>query len=322
MKKEDIRKILMLRINRLLPNRFDELISRWLLADTTAQQQAEYEVWRNMNVPADKSTRRSLRLVYDLAGVRRNSILRNLWKVAAVAVILILPFVGYSIYSYHQERVEWLSVSSANGQHCKVALPDGTTVILNAGSTLSYPKEFSQNARPVKLTGEAVFTVHHDESKPFSVYAGGLVMHDLGTRFDVKSYPEEQSFVTLAEGSLAVSVYRNRGKADAIILAPGQQTYYDRAKGAFMVKQVDADQVLAWTNGTLSFSEEPLREVLSTLGRHYDVTFKTDDGVKLNTAITLDIDSTENLQRTLDIMSAITGLKYSIKGKTVTVSNN
>lgn len=321
MKKDDIRNILMLRVYRLLPHRFDELVSRWLLADTPAQQQAEHDVWNHMDVPADDSTRRSLQRVYSLAGIQRNSRLQSLWKVAAIVAILVLPFIGYGIYYYSQRPVEWVSVSTANGQNCTVTLPDSTIVILNASSTLSYPKNFAQSARPVKLSGEAMFSVHHDETKPFSVYAGGLVMRDLGTRFDVKSYPNGQTFATLAEGSLAVSVNRNSGKADAIILTPGQQTYYDSKKGAFMVKQVDAENVLAWVNGRLSFSEEPLREVLSTLGRRYDVTFKIGDGVKLNTPITLDIDSTENLQRTLEIMSLMTGIKYSITGKTVSVSD-
>ncbi|MDD6436686.1 MAG: FecR domain-containing protein [Prevotella sp.] len=321
MKKDDVRNILLLRIYRLLPTRFDGLVSRWLLADTPAQQQAEHEVWSNMDIPADKTTRRSLQRVYSLAGIRRNSRLRSLWKIAAVVAILVLPFIGYGIYYYHQKPVEWISVSTANGQHCTVALPDGTTVILNAGSTLSYPKNFSHSARPVKLAGEAVFSVRHDEDKPFSVYAGGLVIRDLGTRFDVKSYPDGQTLTTLAEGSLSVSVKRSKGKSDAVILTPDQQTYYDRTRRAFIVKQVDAEHVLEWVNGTLSFSEEPLREVLSTLGRHYDVSFKISRKVNLNIPITLDIDSAENLQRTLEIMSLMTGMKYSITGKTVIVSH-
>ena len=45
-----------------------------------------------------------------------------------------------------------------------VILPDGSTVKINANSSLQYPEKFTGNNRIVKLSGEAFFDVIHDAS--------------------------------------------------------------------------------------------------------------------------------------------------------------
>jgi transmembrane sensor len=71
----------------------------------------------------------------------------------------------------------------------KNTLPDGTTVVLNKKSKLSYPVEFTGSTREVFLTGEAFFDVAHNPSKPFKVHTGVFVTKVLGTAFSIKAYP-------------------------------------------------------------------------------------------------------------------------------------
>lgn len=68
-------------------------------------------------------------------------------------------------------------------------LPDGSTVLLNEGSELSYSTSFGKQAREVTLTGEGYFDVQHNLSKPFKVLTGNVTTTVLGTAFNIKAYP-------------------------------------------------------------------------------------------------------------------------------------
>lgn len=67
-------------------------------------------------------------------------------------------------------------------------LPDGTTIIQNKNSTISYPENFGGNTRMVNLKGEAFFNVKHNELKPFIIKVNDVQITVLGTSFNVKSY--------------------------------------------------------------------------------------------------------------------------------------
>ena len=60
-----------------------------------------------------------------------------------------------------------VNIYSSYGQKTKtVSLNDGTKVHLNAGTTLSYSKNFNSTSREVTLNGEAYFEVEKGSS-PF-----------------------------------------------------------------------------------------------------------------------------------------------------------
>src|SRR3982751_821192 len=84
-------------------------------------------------------------------------------------------------------------VVAAVAQQTRVTLGDGTRVVLNAGSRLSYADDFGRGTRDVVLDGEGYFDVVHDASRPFRVLARGSVAQDVGTRFVVRAYPEQRA---------------------------------------------------------------------------------------------------------------------------------
>ncbi|NJK95364.1 MAG: FecR family protein [Bacteroidales bacterium] len=95
------------------------------------------------------------------------------------------------------------------GSKSSLKLPDGTIVWLNAGSKLTYTDDFNQNERNVYLTGEAYFNVVTNKEKPFRVHTSELLIRALGTRFNVKAYPEERIITTtLEEGIIDVQVLK------------------------------------------------------------------------------------------------------------------
>lgn len=71
----------------------------------------------------------------------------------------------------------------------KVQLPDGSIVMLNSNSTLTYPTQFSDKQREVNLLGEAYFEVTKDTKRPFVVttpYQANIKVY--GTQFNVEAY--------------------------------------------------------------------------------------------------------------------------------------
>jgi transmembrane sensor len=106
------------------------------------------------------------------------------------------------------------------GNRSKTILPDGTTVWLNAGSTLQY-KKFSDSLREVDLQGEGYFTVSHQPKRPFIVHTSGINIKVLGTTFNVKSYPDEKTVeTTLINGSVELT---KTGSNESIFLKPNQK---------------------------------------------------------------------------------------------------
>src|SRR5690606_27565810 len=89
------------------------------------------------------------------------------WRMAMSVVIALALAATFFFYQYNQPE-EFLSISTQNGERMTVTLPDGSVVMLNAGTTLSYPERFTKR-REVKLAGEAFFEVTSNPERPFTV---------------------------------------------------------------------------------------------------------------------------------------------------------
>ena len=148
----------------------------------------------------------------------------------------------------------------------EVMLPDGTTVLLAAGSKIEYPESFDgAPTREVKLGGMARFNVKPDKSKPFIVQAEGLTTKVLGTVFDVRSYPGTSPTVTLYSGR--VSVEADGGRRPAI-LKPGQQAVFGGKRG-ITVASADVRAADGWTHGMFIFDDARLQDVVNEIGSWY-----------------------------------------------------
>jgi ferric-dicitrate binding protein FerR (iron transport regulator) len=87
----------------------------------------------------------------------------------------------------------------------EIRLPDGTVVVMNAGTVISISSLFNKDNRDVELGGEALFTVAANAGKPFIVHTKDLKILVLGTRFRVDAYPGKAGEeVDLLSGSLKV----------------------------------------------------------------------------------------------------------------------
>ncbi len=148
----------------------------------------------------------------------------------AAAVLLGMFFaLNYSFFhkvisSHPTENVAKVDneISTHNGSKTHLVMPDGTLVWLNAGSRLTYDRNFGTAYREVTLTGEAFFDVARNVERPFVIHTARIDVKVLGTRFNVKSYPTDRTTeATLIRGSIEVSI-KDR-PSEKIILKPNEK---------------------------------------------------------------------------------------------------
>jgi len=87
----------------------------------------------------------------------------------------------------------------------KIQLPDGTEIIMNAGTVIRISPDFGKSNRDLEFGGEALFDVAGDAGKSFIVHTRNLQILVLGTRFRVDAYPDKAGEeVDLLSGRLKV----------------------------------------------------------------------------------------------------------------------
>jgi ferric-dicitrate binding protein FerR (iron transport regulator) len=203
------------------------------------------------------------------------------------------------------------------GGEYSLILSDGTEVKLNAGSKLKYPVEFTGNTREVILEGEAFFKVAKYGTIPFIVTTNEMHITVYGTMFNVSTYTGESSVqTTLVEGSVGVSLKK---AGSDMRLKPGEQFTLDKNTGETATRKVNTDQYIAWTKGLFVFENEPIENILRVMSRWYDFDFEFADNSLREQRFTLSLGRYDHVSKILEMISASSGVRFSEKGKHITV---
>lgn len=169
----------------------------------------------------------------------------------------------------------WLHTQNyhtAKGERASIKLSDGSQIELNTETELSV--QYTDNARTVKLQhGEALFTVVHDNAKPFAVTAANGVIKDIGTRFNVYQQATKVS-VTVLDGEVSINTTNN---PTAHSVKPNQQLSYDNNGQLTPVTAVDTNTITAWQKKQLVFKTQPLSIVIEQLARYHKVSLQIAD---------------------------------------------
>lgn len=169
--------------------------------------------------------------------------------------------------SDHKGKVSFNTLITPNGKTFQIALPDGTVVWMNAGSSLKYPTYFEGNERSVALTGEAYFEVAHNPKMPFKVLSNGQEVEVLGTHFNVRAYENEPLLkTTLLEGKIKITEGSN-----SALVKPGQQIVVSLDKHSMRTREVNAELAVAWKNRLFYFENAKYDEIMREIERWYDV---------------------------------------------------
>lgn len=261
-----------------------EFLSHYIadeLEDLTEEKAMD---WLDHSVPERRMKVRFLKQL------RQNKKKKLRQKLLVAAVLLPFMFLSVTV-TFLAERAgvfsetQYVEVSVPCGERMRVVLQDGSVVVLNSSSKLRYPQKFGLFNRTVELSGEGYFEVAKMRTAPFVVDLKNLKVEVTGTKFNVKSYADDDKiWVTLEEGGVRLK----DGRQMEYSLVPGDHIEYDCLSGKCRLQRLqNFEETSAWRHNSLNFYLTPLRNVLKVLERQYETHFVVEDSLLLNSRFTL-----------------------------------
>lgn len=192
-----------------------------------------------------------------------------------------------------------------------VRLPDGSTVLLNEKSELSYNYNLSsgQDVREVYLTGEGYFDIYHDASKPFLVHIGDLTVRVLGTAFNVRAY----------SGDYEVQVAVTRGKVEVSrddktygVFTSDEQIVINTVTEEYARSKVDSESVTSWKNNYLVIDNLDIEDAIQLIAGKYNVSIEINDRSLRKHRITATFLNNEDLNHVLMVVCEVINARYHI----------
>jgi len=249
---------------------------------------------------------------------------------AVAASFLILFTIGWMYVQKSEKHSTELAVvikapevlpNQATSYIRNLTLPDGTSVILKAGSTLHFPDQFAGKTREVTLIGEAYFDVKHMNSKPFIIHTGTVKTTVLGTAFDIKAWPEQKNVtVSVTRGKVRVE----DDKKVLAVLTVNQSIDYNLENTATTHQTVNAEEVVNdWTNEDMNFDRTSFELIAKVLSKRFGKDISISDTQLANTPITSSFSGTESLENILNILCTINSdTRFEINANQVTIKKN
>ncbi|QNN40601.1 FecR family protein [Pedobacter roseus] len=242
-------------------------------------------------------------------------------KIAAVLAIALAAVLLYNRGNIFSTQPDLLSVQTKAAEVKTIVLADGSTVKINAGSSLKYPARFKNDTREVYLSGEAFFEVQKDAAHPFIVHTEQLAIKVLGTQFDVKAYKNDTfTETTLIRGKVSVSLENNSDQT--FILKPNDKFILSNGKGSVsqltLFNGAGADKIVetAWLNHELIFKNNRFDEVAKLFERWYGIKVNFKEPELKAIQFTGHFEK-ESLTEALNVLKLIENFNYSVKGKNV-----
>ena len=233
---------------------------------------------------------------------------------AAAAAITIL-FAVRSIFFYNStpdplktesEKVEEInSVLTFNGKQL-IHLPDGSTIILNDKSSITYDQnDFNNKTREVTLSGEAYFDIKRNEKKPFIVHTGKVNTKVLGTAFNINAYNTSIK-VTVTRGKVQVGdLKRVYG-----IITPNQQIVVNKSTLVYEQNNVNAATAVEWKSNYLILDDLNMKDAVALISQKYKIQILLSNEKIRNCRITASFLNEEDLDHVLKVVCSVIETEY------------
>jgi ferric-dicitrate binding protein FerR (iron transport regulator) len=250
--------------------------------------------------------------------IKRNNTLRYTISIAASVIVLISAFYWFEIRNQQPQ----ISVIASNDITIEDTLTDGSSISLNKNSELRRSENFNKEERRVELKGEAFFDVTSNKEKPFIVETELGDVRVLGTRFNVKAYPEEDVEVSVEEGRVEVfNIDPNTLDTIGVVLNAGEQGWIYRDGFIPKRSQILKPDAIFWLNKMLIFKKTELSYVFEILEKHYELDVAVNDSSIYNLKLTATFrnESIENIMNVialsfdLEIIKDKEGFKLILK---------
>lgn len=179
----------------------------------------------------------------------------NRWLLGIAASIVVLIGLFFILGD------DIVTIETNYGEQKTIVLLDGSEVILNSKSTLTYDEDDWENNRILNLKGEGYFKVK--KGSTFTVVTDNGDVKVLGTQFNVNSL-NDLFEVSCFEGKVSVT-----SKTENYILLPTNSV---RRINGFDVEQWKTlDVNPSWINGESTFKSVPLKYVITSIESQYNI---------------------------------------------------
>ncbi|GAB2553646.1 FecR family protein [Spirosoma aerophilum] len=233
------------------------------------------------------------------------------WQLAA-SITGFLLIAGGMIY--YQLLPKERRIHTTFGENRTVTLPDGSTVLLNGNTTLTYTDGWTDDkSREVWLDGEGFFTVtkksHRGSRVKFVTHTSGLDITVLGTQFNVNTR-RGSTAVTLVEGKVQLSK-PGEPAGKVIEMKPGQFAATKPSVEAVEIREEKPQLHTSWVEHQFVFDNTSLSEIAQQLQDTYGLTIVFEDDDLANRRFTgnLSNQSIETLLATLSLTFDLTAYR-------------
>lgn len=248
---------------------------------------------------------------------------RRIIRVTAAAVFISICITAiFFAGGTSQKNPAPISFHNQQKENCLIHLPDGSTVIVNAGGKLKFPPSFrGLEKREVYLEGEAFFDISHYPTHPFIVHTGTLETTVLGTAFNVKALSGDSEItVTVTRGKVKIS------KPDKTLglITKGQQIIYDKSEGNSIQKTINVPNTLSWKKQDLFLDDVTVEDAAKLLAERFDVNISFEEpAIKTNrfTTVFLKNESLEQVLKSICEFNEVS-YQYNKEKATIIISKN
>ena len=247
----------------------------------------------------------------------KNTGLRNLYNrysVAAVfAGIAILGIIAVVMFNRRDglnsgSKISFASISEIRQNQ----LPDGSSVVLNSNSKLSYPEKFKTSRREAVLEGEGYFTIKPNPKQPFFIHFEDVDIQVLGTSFNVRKNNETGTIETQVRSG-KVKMFNATGE---VMILAGQTGIYKKQSNSFLLQDTLDINRFSYATKTFVFSDESLRNIIRYLEKAYSKKIILENDLLGNCKMTSSFDN-KPIEYILDVIATTLDITYKIKGNTI-----
>jgi ferric-dicitrate binding protein FerR (iron transport regulator) len=284
----------------------------------------------------------------DTTATRKKGLISFLYKdywhvgLTACVITLVVLSIVWFVTEPSGERVSYRQVVTSsedkliekinNTSTAKtVLLPDGSRVVLQGNSKISYSTSFNDlSRRKIYLSGTALFEVEKNAAKPFLVYTNGLITKVLGTKFLIKSSESDKKVsVEVVSGIVAVYSYIDKGiyddssskKLNSLILTANQKASYSSEDKTLMASIVENPVIISSSIVDFEFEDTSIDSVFSRIQRAYGISIIYDDKILAKRTFTATL-GRESLYEKLDIICKTINASYEVIDGKIVVRRN
>jgi transmembrane sensor len=325
-------------------NDIDDLIGKVLSGEATTGEIREVEEWRKAS-PENEKYYLDVQVIFSKAAGNRvkvnfdtdaawNRVKSKLakqngakvvvmaqsgsnWQALRIAAgIVLIVTAGIFAWRWLSEPSQTMALRS-DDKVLQDTLPDASTVVLNKKSSITFEYSPREKTRKVKLKGEGFFEVKHEEEKPFVIEAEETLVRDLGTAFNVKSYPDKDTIeVVVQTGVVQFYTLKDPG----MTINAGETGYYSK-RGKVFTRLAKADtNVLAYKTRVFSFHSTDLRSVVEQINEVYDSKIRLANDEIAGCQLTVTFRNDE-LDTMVEIISETLGLSVERNDKNEIILN-